>query len=176
MRIKILVAFLALCMIFAICSCGDNGDNNTGGSTSSSVTGSVPNGDTSKPSEDSSGDTDKPDDTEYHTVTFVTNCDDVIEPVLVENGKKATAPANISKPGYTFAGWYLGDIEWVFVGYVITEDTTLVARWIANENVLVFDENSGSGDMASMTVSNPPCHKCGILSYNIANKHPFNIA
>ena len=156
MRIKILVALLALCMIFSICSCGDNGDNNTGGSTSSSVTGSVPNGgttDTSKPSEDSSGDTDKPDDTEYHTVTFVTNCDDVIEPILVENGRKATAPANISKPGYTFAGWYLGDIEWVFVGYVITEDTTLVARWIANENVLAFNENGGSGTMADLTVT-----------------------
>ena len=48
------------------------------------------------------------------------------------------------KTGYTFDGWYLGSDKWSFMGFSITEPITLVAKWIANENTLIFDGNGNT--------------------------------
>jgi len=47
----------------------------------------------------------------------------------VEKGSKITKPENPTKAGYDFKGWFVNDEEWSFIGYVVTEDITLTAKW-----------------------------------------------
>ena len=37
---------------------------------------------------------------------------------------------NPTKEGYTFVGWFMGEEKWSFIRYSVTEDITLVAKWI----------------------------------------------
>jgi uncharacterized repeat protein (TIGR02543 family) len=49
----------------------------------------------------------------------------------VEPLTKARRPDNPVKIGYTFDGWYTEDDEkWIFSGYLVTEDITLIAEWV----------------------------------------------
>ena len=67
---------------------------------------------------------------ETHTVTFdAQGGSPVPEPQEVKYLGKANKPDNPVKEGYNFDGWYCGDEKWSFVGYVVTEDITLVAKW-----------------------------------------------
>ena len=50
----------------------------------------------------------------------------------VKDGKKVTKPADPTREGYTFRGWFAGDEKWAFKGHVVTESMTLTARWEAN--------------------------------------------
>lgn len=65
-----------------------------------------------------------------YKVFFNTNSESVITAQEVEFGNKATEPAAPTKNGYTFDGWYVEDEKWSFIGYSITEDITLTAKWI----------------------------------------------
>lgn len=68
---------------------------------------------------------------EVYTVTFDTQGGSEIESQVVERGCKIIEPENPRKNcGCEFDGWYVGDERWSFVGYVVTEDMTLTARWI----------------------------------------------
>ena len=68
---------------------------------------------------------------EVYTVTFDTQGGSEIESQVVERGCKIMEPENPRKNcGCEFDGWYVGDERWSFVGYVVTEDMTLTARWI----------------------------------------------
>lgn len=90
-------------------------------------------------------DDDKNSDSVYHTVTFVTHCDVTIDPLKVKHGEKVAKPQAIEKTGYSLEGWYLMGEKWSFIGHVVTEDITLEANWIGNENVLRFDGNGATG-------------------------------
>ena len=68
---------------------------------------------------------------EVYTVTFDTQGGSEIESQVVERGCKIMEPENPRKNcGCEFDGWYVGDERWSFIGYVVTEDMTLTARWI----------------------------------------------
>lgn len=59
--------------------------------------------------------------------------DDEVETIefLLENGKYT--PSDISKPGYTFNGWYIGDTLWsTLYPTGINEDVTLKAKFTVN--------------------------------------------
>lgn len=88
---------------------------------------------------------------EVYTVTFKTNCQAVVKPEKVENGKKVPQPEAIVNPGYTFLGWYYGDEKWSFAGHTVTDDMTLEARWFANENYLTLDRNGAPYEAISGT-------------------------
>ncbi len=76
----------------------------------------------------------------YYTVTFNSNGGTEINPIQVENGKKCVAPLDPVKQYYIFDGWYVGSEKWSFIGYTITDDITLTAKWSADENYLdIFD-------------------------------------
>ena len=66
--------------------------------------------------------------TEEYYVRFNTNCDLVVQSQVVESGQMATTPISISREGYTFLGWYDGNILWDFTT-PITSDLELVAKW-----------------------------------------------
>ena len=70
------------------------------------------------------------DEETYYTVTFDSDGGSEVDSQSVENGKKATEPTAPTKDGYTFAGWYLDDEKWSFIGYSITEEILFEKRKI----------------------------------------------
>jgi uncharacterized repeat protein (TIGR02543 family) len=67
-----------------------------------------------------------------HTVTFAGEGVD-IAPQTIEYGNHATQPENPERTGYNFDGWFTDNAtfadEWVFETDVVTQDTTLYAKW-----------------------------------------------
>ncbi len=63
------------------------------------------------------------------TVTFNTGYDATIEPQVVEFGAKVNKPQDLQREGYTFDGWYYKGESWSFIGYGVTENMTLEAKW-----------------------------------------------
>lgn len=64
-------------------------------------------------------------------VTFDSCGGSYIKQMVVEKGEKLKEPPAPTKDcRCEFDGWYLGDEKWSFVGYVVTEDMTLTAKWI----------------------------------------------
>lgn len=55
----------------------------------------------------------------------------------------ADQPADPTKEGYTFIGWYNGESEWNFETPV-TADLTLTAKWQINRYTITFDTAGGS--------------------------------
>ena len=66
-----------------------------------------------------------------YTVTFNSDGGSAVAAQTVNSGETATKPANPTKEGYTFAGWYLGDNEYNF-STPVTGNITLVAHWTQN--------------------------------------------
>ena len=78
-----------------------------------------------------------------YTVTFDTAGGTAVSPETVAHGGTATAPSDVTREGYYFVGWYLGDEEYDFTTPV-TEDLTLVARWEINTYRVSFDTAGGT--------------------------------
>ena len=76
----------------------------------------------------SCGETPNQEVKEY-TVTFDSNGGTSVEAQVVEENKRASAPNDPTKEGYTFLGWYVGDEKWSFISHTITENITLKAKW-----------------------------------------------
>lgn len=74
----------------------------------------------------------KPQETEkipnVFTVTFNSDGGTSVNSQSVTEGQKVTAPANPTKNGYTFAGWYNGNTKYDFSSSV-TGNLTLTAKW-----------------------------------------------
>ena len=63
-----------------------------------------------------------------YTVTFDSNGGSAVDAQTVEYGKKASKPADPTKEGWRFLGWYDGEEEFDF-DTAITENITLTAHW-----------------------------------------------
>ena len=88
-----------------------------------------------------------------YTVTFDSNGgSDVPSQSGIIYAGKATKPEDPVKNGYIFDGWWIEGERWSFVGYSVTEDITLVAKWENVSNIITFDANGGILDNSSMTV------------------------
>lgn len=92
--------------------------------------------------------TEKTDFKDPVTITFDSDGGSSVKTITVEKGSKATRPANPTKSGYTFAGWYNGETLFDF-DTAITANITLVAKWtkggdITNPVTITFDSNGGS--------------------------------
>ncbi|MBQ9206323.1 MAG: InlB B-repeat-containing protein [Treponema sp.] len=64
-----------------------------------------------------------------YTVTFTVDGAETKQ--TVAEGEKATKPADPTKAGYTFSGWYNGESAFDF-GTAITANITLTAKWTAS--------------------------------------------
>ena len=83
---------------------------------------------------------------EVHTVKFNSNGGTPVDIQYVEHGEKIIKPENVTKEGCSLDGWYYQDEKWSFVGYVVTQDMTLEAKWLQNYCNVTFKYNSDKED------------------------------
>ena len=76
------------------------------------------------------------------TVTFLSDGEHTAPPQIRANAP-ADQPADPTKEGYTFIGWYNGEEKWNFADAVAT-DLTLMAKWQVNQYTITFDTAGGS--------------------------------
>lgn len=72
-----------------------------------------------------------------YTVTFVNGYGGTISSQTVYHGYNATAPANPTRTGYTFAGW-----SGTYTG--VTSSRTITATWKPNTYTITFNPNGGT--------------------------------
>ena len=77
-----------------------------------------------------------------YTVTFQSEGGSEVASQIRAN-TPADRPADPTKEGYTFIGWYNGESEWDFETPV-TADLTLTAKWQINRYTITFDTAGGS--------------------------------
>lgn len=77
-----------------------------------------------------------------YTVTFQSEGGSEVASQIRAN-TPAARPADPTKEGYTFIGWYNGESEWNFADAVAT-DLTLTAKWQVNQYTITFDTAGGS--------------------------------
>ena len=79
-----------------------------------------------------------------YTVAFDTNGGSAVAPVTVDAGSTATKPADPTKSGHNFGGWYKDSTlqtPWDFANGTVTADTTLYAKWTANPPAPSYDDS-----------------------------------
>ena len=89
-----------------------------------------------------------------YTVTFESNGGSEISSVDVASGEKVTKPADPTRSGYEFKGWYKEDgTEWNFDKDVVTADITLYAKWEPKDEPtptiykVEYNANGGEGEV-----------------------------
>lgn len=76
------------------------------------------------------------------TVTFLSDGESAA-PSQIRANTPAARPADPTKEGYTFIGWYKGEEKWNFAD-AVTEAMTLTAKWQLNQYTITFDTAGGS--------------------------------
>ena len=82
-------------------------------------------------------------ETSKYTVTFNSNCDDIIESQVLNYNSLVEKPENPTKLGYEFMGWYLDDQEYDF-STPVTDSITLSAEWKLLSYTISYELNGGS--------------------------------
>lgn len=80
-----------------------------------------------------------------YTVTFQSEGGSEVASQIRAN-TPADRPADPTKEGYTFIGWYNGESEWDFETPVTT-DLTLTAKWQVNQYTITFKPENGGQDI-----------------------------
>lgn len=75
-----------------------------------------------------------------YTLSFDSMGGTEVAAITQDYGTKVTKPANPSKEGNRFIGWYLGDTQYVFTT-MPAEDLSLHARWSPNIHLINFTTN-----------------------------------
>ncbi|MBR2296217.1 MAG: InlB B-repeat-containing protein [Clostridia bacterium] len=149
-----LCLFISILCIFALSSCDEeeivSSDNSSGITESAEESASSDDSSniTESTEESSTIETESESETESKItskVTFDSNGGSLVEEQVVENNSRITLPKSPTKEGYTFDGWYVGDEKWSFIRDLVLGDITLSAKWIANENAIIFNANGGTG-------------------------------
>lgn len=106
----------------------------------------------------SSPDSPTPSPKKTYTVKYDTGTDAVITDSTVEEGSDIALPADPTRDGYTFIGWYDSKDggNKVSAGTKITSDITLYAHWekVIVNRTLTYDTNGGDTTIDSNTVQN----------------------
>lgn len=80
-----------------------------------------------------------------YTVTFQSEGGGEVASQIRAN-TPADRPADPTKEGYTFIGWYNGESEWDFAD-AVTEALTLTAKWQLNQYTITFKPENGGQDI-----------------------------
>ena len=79
------------------------------------------------------------------TVNFDSNGGSAVESQIINENDKAVKPTEPTRDGYAFDGWYIDDDEqWMFSGFIITENITLTALWHQNQFEIALITDSGN--------------------------------
>ncbi len=103
-----------------------------------------------------------------YTISFNSNGGSAVASIIQNYGTAVTQPADPTKTGYTFAGWYAD--AGLTSSYTFTtmpaQNTTLYAKWTANMYVLEFRDYNGTilqtgsyafeSSLAAVTPPTPP--------------------
>jgi uncharacterized repeat protein (TIGR02543 family) len=106
--------------------------------------------------------------TTNYTVTFNSNGGSTVQAQTVASGAKAAEPQNVTRSGYTLAGWFRDNTtfqnQWNFATDTVTENITLYAKWILSLEIeMVFvpggtfrlgDTRNDFGGISATPVSN----------------------
>lgn len=86
-----------------------------------------------------------------YTVSFVTDGGTDVASQTVTSGNKATRPANPSKTGCTFAGWYTNNTFTTAFDFdtAITANTVLYAKWYIAEGYYKVTFNANGGNLST---------------------------
>ncbi len=87
-----------------------------------------------------------------YTVTFNSEGGSSVPSQTVPYGGKVTKPADPTKTGYTFAGWYKDEAyttQWDFDNDVVTQDITLYAKW----TIITYTITASAGPGGSISPS-----------------------
>lgn len=76
-------------------------------------------------------------------ISFDSNGGSSVNPVYVGRGNAMGYVCEPERSGYTFAGWFLNNTEYVPQHSKVSSDVTLKAKWLANHTIS-FDSNGGS--------------------------------
>ena len=79
-----------------------------------------------------------------YTVTFDSDGGTAVAEQVVKKGQPASKPADPTKEGFIFDGWFNGENEWNFATS-ITEDMTLVAHWEIDPNNCPHADDNADG-------------------------------
>ena len=91
-----------------------------------------------------------------NTVSFDSNGGSAVESKIGKTGEKLTAPAEPSRTGYVFAGWYSDQNctkKWDFGSDTVPGAMTLYAGWTPAQYTVTFDANEGTVEVASKSVT-----------------------
>ena len=80
-----------------------------------------------------------------YTVTFLSDGESAA-PSQIRANTPVDQPADPTKEGYTFIGWYNGESEWDFETPV-TENLPLTAKWQLNRYTITFKPENGGEDI-----------------------------
>ena len=89
-----------------------------------------------------------------YTVTFDSNGGSAVKAQTVKNGAKASKPADPTKSGYLFKGWYSDKSLTKAYDFnsAVESNLALYAKWEANEHTVTFVSNGGTS-VAKQTVA-----------------------
>ena len=90
---------------------------------------------------------------EKYTVTFKSNGGSAVESQKVSYGHLVTRPADPTRTGYIFTGWYLNGEVFPFNSYQVYDDIILYATWKSENVHLTLDANGGEVEYNSKTVT-----------------------
>lgn len=79
----------------------------------------------------------------FKTVTFELNNGSEPYNIIIESGRALSKQENPTREGYQFDGWYWENHKWNFLTDCVTEDITLVARWIIKNYSIKLDAADG---------------------------------
>ncbi|MDG5817063.1 InlB B-repeat-containing protein [Chitinispirillales bacterium ANBcel5] len=83
-----------------------------------------------------------------YTITFDSDGGTEIDPITQDFGTAITTPEAPERTGYSFDGW-----EPELPATMHDENSTHTAQWSANENIITFDANEGSGSMEPQIIA-----------------------
>ncbi|MFR7590840.1 MAG: InlB B-repeat-containing protein [Longibaculum sp.] len=89
-----------------------------------------------------------------YEVTFDSQGGTKVESQSIVNQGKVTKPAEPTKEGYTFDGWYKEttyENDWKFDTDKITSNTTLYAKWTPTEYKIIYSLDNGTNDKDNPT-------------------------
>jgi uncharacterized repeat protein (TIGR02543 family) len=81
-----------------------------------------------------------------YTITFETNGGSTVPSITLNFGELVTAPADPTREGYIFNGWYVDANLTQVYGFstIPANDFTLYANWTINQYTITFETNGGS--------------------------------